>query len=199
MSLAGAGEVLVSATTRDLVAGSGLEFEDRGEHELKGIEGARRVFVPDRLAESASERPGPNVGKRPLFRARAPGRTVEGMAIRASDEAVQTYLVEHYRPGLTVDGLWQWAGKGAGRPQPRWSVRARRCATSAPTIVPADETLLCVLEAAPEELVREIYARAGIPFERLSAVVPEEGRAEEAAGTRPPDTGGAEHRASRRN
>ena len=45
MSLAGAGEVLVSSTTRDLVAGSGLEFEDRGEHELKGIEGARRVFA----------------------------------------------------------------------------------------------------------------------------------------------------------
>jgi class 3 adenylate cyclase len=46
MSLAGAGEVLVSSTTRDLVAGSGLEFEDRGEHELRGIEGARRVFAP---------------------------------------------------------------------------------------------------------------------------------------------------------
>jgi pimeloyl-ACP methyl ester carboxylesterase len=45
MSLADAGEVLVSSTTRDLVAGSGLEFEDRGEHELKGIEGARRVFA----------------------------------------------------------------------------------------------------------------------------------------------------------
>ena len=45
MSLAGTGEVLVSSTTRDLVAGSGLEFEDRGEHELKGIEGKRRVFA----------------------------------------------------------------------------------------------------------------------------------------------------------
>jgi pimeloyl-ACP methyl ester carboxylesterase len=45
MSLAGAGEVLVSSTTRDLVAGSGLEFEDRGEHELKGIEGARGGFA----------------------------------------------------------------------------------------------------------------------------------------------------------
>ena len=45
MALAGAGEVLVSATTQDLVSGSGLEFEDRGEHELKGIEGARRVFL----------------------------------------------------------------------------------------------------------------------------------------------------------
>jgi len=45
MSLAGSGEVLVSGTTRDLVAGSGLEFEDRGEHELKGVEGARRLFA----------------------------------------------------------------------------------------------------------------------------------------------------------
>jgi pimeloyl-ACP methyl ester carboxylesterase len=45
MSLASRGEVLVSSTTRDLVAGSGLEFEDRGEHQLKGIEGLRRVFA----------------------------------------------------------------------------------------------------------------------------------------------------------
>jgi class 3 adenylate cyclase len=35
--MAGASEVLVSSTVRDLVAGSGLVFEDRGEHELKGI------------------------------------------------------------------------------------------------------------------------------------------------------------------
>ena len=37
-----AGDVLVSVTTRDLVAGSGLAFADRGEVELKGI-GARRL------------------------------------------------------------------------------------------------------------------------------------------------------------
>ncbi len=36
-ALAGPGEVLVSRTVVDLVAGSGLEFSDRGEHELKGI------------------------------------------------------------------------------------------------------------------------------------------------------------------
>jgi class 3 adenylate cyclase len=45
MALAGAGEVLVSSTTRDLVAGSGLEFADRGEHELRGIDGMRRIFA----------------------------------------------------------------------------------------------------------------------------------------------------------
>ena len=44
-ALAEAGEVLVSATTRDLVAGSGLSFEDRGEHELKGLEEKRRLFA----------------------------------------------------------------------------------------------------------------------------------------------------------
>jgi class 3 adenylate cyclase len=38
-ALAGAGEVLVSGTVKDLVAGSGLVFEDRGRHQLKGVPG----------------------------------------------------------------------------------------------------------------------------------------------------------------
>ncbi len=44
-ALAGSGEVLVSSTVVDLVAGSGLVFEDRGEHELKGVPGPRRLFA----------------------------------------------------------------------------------------------------------------------------------------------------------
>jgi class 3 adenylate cyclase len=44
-ALAGPGEVLVSATTRDLLEGSGLRFGDRGQHELKGLEGMRQVFA----------------------------------------------------------------------------------------------------------------------------------------------------------
>lgn len=44
---AGAGEVLVSSTVRDLVAGSGIEFEDRGEHELKGVGSWRLYSVVD--------------------------------------------------------------------------------------------------------------------------------------------------------
>jgi class 3 adenylate cyclase len=43
-ALAGPGEVLVSATVRDLVAGSGIVFQDRGEHELKGV-GGRRIYA----------------------------------------------------------------------------------------------------------------------------------------------------------
>jgi class 3 adenylate cyclase len=45
MSLAAPGEVLVSSTVRELLDGSDLVFEDRGTHELKGINGARQVFV----------------------------------------------------------------------------------------------------------------------------------------------------------
>jgi len=50
---AGAGEVLVSSTVKDLVAGSGLAFEGQGEQELKGVPGAWQLFAasaPDRDA-----------------------------------------------------------------------------------------------------------------------------------------------------
>jgi pimeloyl-ACP methyl ester carboxylesterase len=42
---AGPGEVLVSRTVVDLVAGSGITFEDRGEHRLKGVPGSWRLFA----------------------------------------------------------------------------------------------------------------------------------------------------------
>lgn len=45
MALADPGEVLVSSTVRDLVAGAGLEFEDRGARVLKGVPGEWRVFA----------------------------------------------------------------------------------------------------------------------------------------------------------
>ncbi len=49
MSAAAPGEVLVSRTVSDLVTGSGLTFEDRGEHELKGVPGRWGLFaVKDR-------------------------------------------------------------------------------------------------------------------------------------------------------
>jgi class 3 adenylate cyclase/pimeloyl-ACP methyl ester carboxylesterase len=44
-ALAGPNDVLVSSTLRDLVIGSGLEFEDRGAHELKGVPGEWRLFA----------------------------------------------------------------------------------------------------------------------------------------------------------
>jgi class 3 adenylate cyclase len=44
-SLAEPGQILVSRTVTDLVSGSGLEFDDRGEHYLKGIPGAWRLYA----------------------------------------------------------------------------------------------------------------------------------------------------------
>jgi class 3 adenylate cyclase len=44
MALAEPGEILVSGTTHELLAGSGLAFEDRGSHELKGLTGVRSVY-----------------------------------------------------------------------------------------------------------------------------------------------------------
>jgi class 3 adenylate cyclase len=47
-ALAGASEVLVSSTVKDLVAGSGLRFGDRGTQSLKGIPGEWRIFTAER-------------------------------------------------------------------------------------------------------------------------------------------------------
>lgn len=93
------------------------------------------------------------------------------MAHRA-DGYRETYLVEHYRPGGTAGELRRsaarvreaaWELEGEGKP-----VRYLRAA-----IVPTDESLLCLLEAPGEELVRETYTRAGLPFARLAAVIAE--------------------------
>jgi class 3 adenylate cyclase len=45
LSLANSGDILVSATTAGLTTDRGFDLEDRGEHELRGIEGRRRIFA----------------------------------------------------------------------------------------------------------------------------------------------------------
>jgi class 3 adenylate cyclase len=47
-AIAGAGEVLVSSTVKDLVAGSGLRFGDHGSYSLKGVPGEWRIFAVER-------------------------------------------------------------------------------------------------------------------------------------------------------
>jgi hypothetical protein len=95
------------------------------------------------------------------------------MVRRAAAEVRQTYLIEHYRPGLQVEGLRccaervrETVGEMELEGKPVHYVRS--------TIVPADESLLCILEAASQKLVQDAYARARIPFERLSVVISEE-------------------------
>jgi class 3 adenylate cyclase len=43
-ALAGASEILASSTVKELVVGSGLVFEDAGEHELKGVPDTWRLY-----------------------------------------------------------------------------------------------------------------------------------------------------------
>jgi class 3 adenylate cyclase/pimeloyl-ACP methyl ester carboxylesterase len=49
--LAGAGEILVSGIVKDLVAGSGIDFIERGEYELKGVPGTWKLFAVEGLTE----------------------------------------------------------------------------------------------------------------------------------------------------
>jgi class 3 adenylate cyclase len=51
-------EILVSSTVKDIVAGSGLEFEERGEHVLKGVPGEWRLYAVDRGDEAEADEPG---------------------------------------------------------------------------------------------------------------------------------------------
>jgi pimeloyl-ACP methyl ester carboxylesterase/class 3 adenylate cyclase len=55
-ALAGADEVVVSSTVKDLVVGSGISFSDRGTRELKGVAGEWRLFAVDQVEAPASSR-----------------------------------------------------------------------------------------------------------------------------------------------
>lgn len=95
------------------------------------------------------------------------------MEPRADRAARQTYLVEHYLPDLGADELREWAASV------RETIVEQEHAGTAvhylrSTIVPADESFFCVLEASSDAVVREAYAYAGIPFERISVALPEE-------------------------
>jgi YVTN family beta-propeller protein len=56
-AFAGPGEVLTSATVRDLVVGSGVDFEDRGTRELKGVPGAWHLYASSKGARFGEEFP----------------------------------------------------------------------------------------------------------------------------------------------
>jgi hypothetical protein len=87
----------------------------------------------------------------------------------------EMFLIEQYRPGLRADELEQIANRvrlvvdrfeRSGTP-----IRFVRS-----TIVPADEAILSLVEAVSEAIVREAYARAGSPIERISAAIDQGGR-----------------------
>jgi basic membrane protein A and related proteins len=59
MGLAGAGEILVTGSVRDLVRGGGFGFDDRGVHELRGIEGEWRLYELTSIDDSHRSPPMP--------------------------------------------------------------------------------------------------------------------------------------------
>lgn len=96
------------------------------------------------------------------------------MAQRAGTDPRQTYLVENYHPGLGAEELRRIVSLVRDAvAQMNREGKAIRYLRSA--IVPADESFFCVIEATSEEFAREAYARAGIPFERISPALLEEG------------------------
>ena len=83
---AGAGEILVSRTVRDLVVGSGTGFEDRGSAELRGVPGTWQLLAVDRHGPPAGSAEAelasmPTPGRRTAMR--RSDRTVEVIATRA--------------------------------------------------------------------------------------------------------------------
>lgn len=77
-----------------------------------------------------------------------------------------TFLVEHYWPGITADTFRSAADRvratAHSMARAGCSIRYRRA-----ILVPADEAAFCVLAAGSVELVEQLYARAGVRFDRI--------------------------------
>jgi class 3 adenylate cyclase/streptogramin lyase len=121
ISLAGEGEVLVSSTVRDVMAGSDFAFEDRGVHELKGVPGHWRLYaVATKPEPQAEERPAPPsidekeegrprrigviAGATALAIAAAAILLTRGMSPEAFSPAPNTVVRIDPRTGRVVDG-----------------------------------------------------------------------------------------------
>jgi Protein of unknown function (DUF4242) len=92
------------------------------------------------------------------------------MACERRLEPRKTFLVEHYRPGLDVAQLSSSIARvrdiigemqRTGKPVRYLSA----------TIVPTDESFFCLIEAASQEIVSDVYGRADVPFERISSAI----------------------------
>lgn len=96
----------------------------------------------------------------------------------------RTYLVEQYRPGNDAEALARYAKRvSAAASQLKNEGLSVRHVRS--TIVPGEESLLCLIEAESEGLVRAVYSRAGVTFDRISEAVALDHRGATSAGRTP--------------
>ena len=109
MSVAGPGEVLVPAATKDLLPGAGISFSDHGVHRLKGIEGEVRLFAVRDVdgVELAEPLGAEEAAERRRTIASATGRR-SGLVAGAIAAAVVAAVV----------GIWAVAGGGETPPTP---------------------------------------------------------------------------------
>lgn len=90
-------------------------------------------------------------------------RNVGGVGPRST-----TYLVEHYWPGITTEAFRETVERVRATAEAMTrGGRVIRYLHS--TMVPEDEAAFCVLDAASMDLVEQLYARAGIRFDRIVA------------------------------
>ena len=76
------------------------------------------------------------------------------------------FVVEHYWPGITPERFHE-AAERLSRSSNAAAARGTDIRLLHSTIVTDDETAFCVFEAESQEAVRQVYARAGVRFERL--------------------------------
>ena len=92
------------------------------------------------------------------------------MAREQRRETRKTFLVEHYRPGRDVAQLSRSIAliRAAVEEMERAGEPVRYLSA---TIMPGDESFFCLIEAASEEVVSDVYGRADVPFERISTAI----------------------------
>ena len=81
-----------------------------------------------------------------------------------------TYLVEHYWPGITTEAFRAAAAqvRATARAMARGGTPIRYLHS---IMVPADEAAFCVFDATSMELIEQLYARAGVRFDRIVAAL----------------------------
>ena len=85
---------------------------------------------------------------------------------RHAGGSAQSFLVEHYRPGITADAFRDATARvRASAAAMRRDGSPIRCLHV--TLVPEDEAMLSVIDAASSELVEQLFARAGVRVDRI--------------------------------